>query len=35
MTNATKARSCGAYEKDKYLQMLCLKTEKGTISRES
>lgn len=35
MTNATKARSCGTYVKDKYLQKLSLKTEKGAISRES
>jgi len=35
MTNATKARSCGTYEKDKYIQKLSLKTEEGVISRES
>jgi hypothetical protein len=34
MTKATKARSCGTYEEDKYLQKLCLKTEEGAISRE-
>ena len=35
MNIATTAKSCGTYEKDKYLQKLCVKTEKGAIFRES